>query len=236
MGFAVLVLVLATSDLEARAKNLDAAFRPSAALISKLHSEMAQEKSAIKSDPSLTASGGSGTRPFDAGPGMGDIVKGARYQSVVMGMQDSPFFNERYRNEFEAWRDALMYTQIKNRPDFETKVAFVPGVGYLRPFIRYPAFIPNDIQPAPGKFSMPSVKALTDAAMKGKEMFDKAANSKLGQMGVSVLQQSMGKEIPILNKRYPNAPIDEMKKREMDMLALRQFKTLGFKVSNYERG
>eukprot|EP00300_Choanocystis_sp_HF-7_P042032 c8810_g1_i1.p1 GENE.c8810_g1_i1~~c8810_g1_i1.p1 ORF type:complete len:149 (+),score=32.39 c8810_g1_i1:92-538(+) len=59
-----------------------------------------------------------------------------------MGMDESPFFNERYRNEFEAWRDAVSLTQGALRSDFETKPAFIPGVGYMRPFIRYAAFIP----------------------------------------------------------------------------------------------
>eukprot|EP00300_Choanocystis_sp_HF-7_P042033 c8810_g1_i2.p1 GENE.c8810_g1_i2~~c8810_g1_i2.p1 ORF type:complete len:140 (+),score=37.39 c8810_g1_i2:92-511(+) len=121
-----------------------------------------------------------------------------------MGMDESPFFNERYRNEFEAWRDAVSLTQGALRSDFETKPAFIPGVGYMRPFIRYAAFIP----PA-DPTAKPVFTGETEANL--KTMHDKFKQIAQTSAALQAMSESaMGNSIE--NKPtnvYPAKPIDQ---------------------------
>jgi len=106
--------------------------------------------------------------PIDESLSWEAIANMLRYKPVIKSLKDTMFFQERFRRELDAWRDAIMYVNMKMKQDIETKPQFVPGVGYLRPFIRYPNFIKPDAEaggPA-GLFTAETLEKAKQAAMK----------------------------------------------------------------------
>eukprot|EP00301_Raphidiophrys_heterophryoidea_P018924 c3915_g1_i1.p1 GENE.c3915_g1_i1~~c3915_g1_i1.p1 ORF type:complete len:338 (+),score=74.79 c3915_g1_i1:88-1101(+) len=151
-----------------------------------------------------------GTRPQS----WGDLAASTQYHSIVKGMGDSPFFNERYRMELEAWRDSVVMAQMRVRPDFETQPAFIPGVGYLRPFIRYPHFTPpHDVIPEAPKpiVTQENLAAGLAALQKAKDTLGSASNEEKARLAqhLDSTTQALGVSSLLHNKDGSRSLLDQ---------------------------